>query len=273
MTRSVHVGRFAAFPFTFQPQAEVVEVRAIVGGGWANFDGADSPLSDLVNSPICTLPGGCACTPESPQADATFTPVTLGSEVLVGISGGFDEGFAAMTGWKLADWCDQADTLDPCLVGTWVSDGFLVPHVLAITGGEGIIFTVQADGTSSTDFDLMEWVDAIPETGEGLVSMGWNGSGFAEVRASKGRFAFDALDLTGVRFSMYVQLGDTTVEVFKSVDLGSLNAQVPDAFRGMWTTAEGGYDCSNTSLALMPDAGTDSGEIVTFWTRQEEPPS
>jgi hypothetical protein len=143
--------------------AEVV--RFTVGGsrhgrvGWDQ--GGDVLLAELDGQEYCRAPGGCTC----PSGTGGSPPQTVipSEGAIVSAAGSTQPTTVEITGVSLDEYCEPglagtvpaADGLDPCVVGTWVSDAFDVPGPIGGSGGAGARVTIAADGSGRWEFDGM----------------------------------------------------------------------------------------------------------------------
>jgi hypothetical protein len=119
-------------------------------------------LADLDGRELCVLPGGCTC----PTGSGGSPPqdVIPSAGAIVSAAGSTQPTTVEITGVSLDDYCDPGlagtvpavDGLDPCVVGTWVSDAFDVPGPIGGSGGAGARVTIGADGLGRWEFDGME---------------------------------------------------------------------------------------------------------------------
>jgi hypothetical protein len=181
-------------------------VRFTVGGarnGRVSWDDdADMLLADLDGRELCVLPGGCTCpsgTGGSPPQD-----VIPSAGAIVSAVGTTQATTVEIAGVSLDDYCEPGlagtvpavDGLDPCVVGTWVSDAFEVPGPIGGSGGAGARVTIGADGRGRWEFDGMDPVVQTDDQIDITRELRASGVGTGRVVTSGGSWSVADLDVS-----------------------------------------------------------------------------
>jgi len=138
-------------------KSDVVLVNAAGGtrGRLRDQAGSDWVLPEISGRPLCALANGCVCPDGSPGAGIDFETLAPGG-ALLGETGGPNVGKVTVRGRSLDNYCKKPTSVDPCLVGTWVSEVVTidVPGLpIAGSGGSGAVLQIAKSGAGSVDLD------------------------------------------------------------------------------------------------------------------------
>jgi hypothetical protein len=261
----------AASAFSLDALADVVLISSQSAEGIARVSDAADAWQIGEVPPLCTREGGCLCPEGSAWAGVAFADVQLGSSIIAGVSGEPVVGLIKIEGFELPFFC-QNPKLDPCLVGTWVSDRVAVDEHF-VAGGFGMIMTIAIDGTTLVDYDLMSSIVAeplvqpVPEV-EFTVEMSFSGTASGKIAAWDAQWAVLSRDIGDQRMSFSVFLNGDETEVFKNatateVTQGAGGYQPPGGMNNVGL-GDGTYECVGNFLRLIPDPALSQSD----WHRQ-----
>lgn len=180
----------------YAPLASDVLIIEVEGEslGRISWDGTSDESLTSAEGEYCLRPGGCEC----PQDKGPPPPPDAPSQAaMVAVNGIDGSSLVQLTGMSLADWCRP---VDPCLVGTWVTQEWVSPGPIPEmdqVGGAGAIVHVEEDGTIGWDFDSMDPLVSYDEFIDTTFAAVSEGQAAGTVVARDGEWSVEA-DLSGV---------------------------------------------------------------------------
>jgi len=232
--------------------ADVVTVATVgARGRLRDANGLDRTLAEIGSTPMCTRDDGCVCPEGSAGSDIPFGVVAPGG-ALLGASGGSIAASLTVQGKSLEDFCKKPGKIDPCLVGTWVSDtiSFTFPGAeVSATGGAGAVLELWKNGTGTVDYGPMDpFAVMLPGglSGTGRIT----GTASGVVNASKG--VVTSLTTSTSGFSIVVDVPQ----------IGQV--MLPASAGGPGGALDGTYKCTKTSLSY-----SFAGFTATDWRKQK----
>jgi hypothetical protein len=145
----------------------------------------------------------------------------------------------------------HAETIDPCIVGTWkatavASLGATKPP----TGGEGFVVTFSSDGIQAIDYATMsaqEWLKGVP----GNNGLTYRGTARGRISTADGRATLEALDEQKVTMQIWNAGGPTQDEA----PFGPVAGLGPGGLGS--TAADNGYACTDGKLEYKASIAKD----------------
>jgi hypothetical protein len=181
--------------FALEAEVVIVELSGPLAGRYSFTGTADEVLD--AGHEWCTLGYPCVCPEGSPKSGHVVEQAPA-DELAIGVAGLERGGTLRVRGMSFEDYCGPAspepprppappstdpDVVDPCLVGSWVSDAWTLPGPagtdLGLAGGAGISMTIDRGGAVTTDFGGMA-----PMTG--TFTQTQSGTASQTIRASDG---------------------------------------------------------------------------------------
>ncbi|MCB9849954.1 MAG: hypothetical protein H6817_04540 [Phycisphaerales bacterium] len=149
----------------FDSDIVIFEVSGAKLGRVSWDGGGEDTLADVNGQSFCAIQGGCTC-PEGTTGNPPQTQIQSIS-ALVATSGTTETTTTEILGLSLEDYChEEADPDDPsggavdsCIVGTWVSNEWLLPGPFSDldgVGGNNAVVTISASGQAQWNFNNMQ---------------------------------------------------------------------------------------------------------------------
>jgi hypothetical protein len=159
-------------------------------------DGGEILLAQMDGQEYCRKAGGCEC-PEGTTGTPPQTPIpALGA--IVSVSGTTITSTIDVIGISLDEYCLG---VDPCVVGTWVSDRWTMPGPtagLSGTGGENARVTISADGQAQWNFDNMQPIATYDEQIDLTTELYSRGTATGRVAAGNGTWSVTENDFSNL---------------------------------------------------------------------------
>jgi len=182
-TATATVGKVSGGLFDVSISADIVTFGFDGFGRMGAEGGTDAVITS--GDTFCARAGGCVC------PDGTSLPYPpIAGRVVLGVSNGTSPSSVAIAGQELD--CDPEEpTVDPCVVGTWVSTASYIDDqvtgapVTELGGGAGIVLTITSSGAFTMDFDAS--TPSSTDMGDGVVlSTRTRGIAHGEITAING---------------------------------------------------------------------------------------
>ncbi|HNO80154.1 MAG TPA: hypothetical protein PKN33_19075 [Phycisphaerae bacterium] len=170
---------------------------------WDNMD--DVLLSDVNGLLFCRKDGGCMC-PEGSTGSPTQIPIPSNSAI-VAVSGTTMATTLEIAGFSLDEYCQDdsvpdppaAEGVDPCIVGNWVSDEWVLPGPFSDLdgrGGNNAVVNIRANGVATWDFDNMQPITTEDDQIGVVTELYSRGTATAHIAAGDGNWDISERDIT-----------------------------------------------------------------------------
>jgi hypothetical protein len=240
---TVSAGQVADSIRDVQINADFVTFTASAGAkGKIGFDNdSEMTFAKAAGTTFCARGDGCICPAGKVLPDDIVLAPFPGSSALVAVTGGLVSASVSVAGISLEELCIEA--IDPCLVGTWRSETFVIPatllgETLAFTGGAGATVTIDITGLVTYDFTGMAplvMLDAQTGTEVFQVSAG---SGSSTLETEDGQFLVTDGSFSGVTHELWAEaFGKTVHQQASQSGPAVFIAQIS----GDYSCAEGGF--------------------------------
>ncbi|MCB9867492.1 MAG: hypothetical protein H6816_12780 [Phycisphaerales bacterium] len=242
--------------------ADVVGFKATgqMSGRIAWDNAGEVLLPDVSGLVFCAKAGGCTCPPGT-TGSPPQTPIPANGAV-VAVAGTSTPTTLEIGGYSLDDYCRDdsspepppAEGVDPCIVGTWVSDPWILPGPIPAldgTGGNNATLVVHASGQADWDFNGMQPITAVDSQIGVVTEQYTRGTATGHVAASDGHWEVNDRDITQLDgFAIDNIIGEFPL------------AGGPGLFVAL---GDGGYTCSGSLLSYTTsDPVTDDTISVTL---------
>jgi hypothetical protein len=250
---------WTAMPYDITIDAEVVVISTEnAAGSLARLPAiSEMPLVEI-DRPLCTLASGCACPADSPNAGQLFIAAAAGDGRL-GVTAAAQPATITVIASTLDAFC-QSVLVDPCVVGTWAS-AVLESSDALVGGGDGMILTINEDGTFQVDYDLMEHISGVSylNTDPSIsVEMWFNGTMTGRLTAFGGEYGVLDRNTSDTTMSFSAFINGVEQKVMDREPIGDIAADLaslPNAPTGMFPPDGGAYACSPSQLVFVQDSG------------------
>ena len=229
--------------------------------GKLGFDNdSEMTFADAAGTTFCARPDGCICPAGKVLPDDIVLAPFPGSSALVAVTGGLAGGSVDVGGISLEKLC--IDAIDPCLVGTWRSQTFVLPATLLgdgmhFAGGGGATLTIDITGLLTYNFDGMaplKMTDS--QTGTDILQYS-AGSGSSSLETKDGAFVVSKPSFGGVTHRFTAEaFGQTVYDKASPVGPAVYVAQI-----------SGDYQCGDGAFVFTSHtdvSGTPLTVVVPF---------
>jgi hypothetical protein len=174
--------------------------------GRISWDGlSDVLLFDVNGLLFCRKDGGCIC-PEGTTGSPTQIPIPANGAI-VAVAGTTMATSLEIAGHSLDEYCRDdtvpeppaAEGVDPCIVGNWVSDEWVLPGPFSDLdgrGGDNATVNIRANGVATWNFNNMQPITTNDEQISVVTELYSRGSATAQIAAGDGSWDVSEIDLT-----------------------------------------------------------------------------